>query len=351
MNLKLEHHKINYHLDRVHKWLDSEDYVIPVTAEISPSSKCNHRCLMCGYEYIGHNRGVMEEEMLMKICFELSSSGVRGIVFAGDGEPFVNSYLVPAIKLSKSLGTDVAVSTNGSLIQEEDISELVDTLTWIRFSINGTNSEEYSYIHKCDKKKFDLVLKRLTCFVNEKQCRKSDITIGVQMVLLPENINNIIDFTKKIKKIGVDYLVFKPFYHHSSNSYGQENVLDYYEYEEILERAESLSTDSFMCKIRWHTLDNSQRTYQTCLGSPFFVYVRTDGALYPCLARHNEESLNLGNLGKCKFLDLWNSSSKKNIFSAIKEIDVHQCQPNCRHHAINNFLWDLLHPGSHKNFI
>jgi hypothetical protein len=33
------------------------------------------------------------------------------------------------------------------------------------------------------------------------------------------------------------------------------------------------------------------------------------------------------------------------------EFDINECRLNCRMNSINSYLWDLLHPPDHVNFI
>jgi len=171
------------------------------------------------------------------------------------------------------------------------------------------------------------------------------------MVLLPENIDDAMSLAEIVKDIGVDYFVMKPFYFNSSNKYGQDFFLKYDDYLEYFKEIESLSTNNFHCKMRLETLEKKERMYRKCLGWPFMLYVRSDGELMPCLAHQGDESLTLGSLFKESFIDLWTGVNKNKITKIIEDINVQKCQPNCRHHRINQFLWDVSQNIPHKNFI
>lgn len=348
--LQLERHKLHYHVDRLAAWSRGEK-IVPVTLEISPSSVCNHRCLMCGYEYLGHQLGVMDESLLLRVAAEVVQAGVRGVVFAGDGEPFCNRSLPRAIDLLHYAGVDVALSTNGALLSDARIPQLADQLTWIRFSVNGTTAESYGRVHRCAPENYEQVLRKIERLVKEKQRRQGAVTVGVQLVLLPENIHGVEEFAKRIKGIGADYLVFKPFYFNGNNQYGGDFSLDYRAHAEALTAAEALSSTTFHCRMRWETLSNSARTYRQCLGWPFFYYLRTDGEVFPCLARQHEDVLSLGNLNDVSFDEICRGDRCNSVSETIAGIDVATCQPNCRHHSMNTFLWDIRHPDPHKDFV
>ncbi len=349
MQYVLENHKLLQHLPLVSEWLKCGTSM-PITVEISPSSRCNHRCLMCGYDHLGHSRGEMPGDTLVRVSRELAESGVKGLVFAGDGEPFLNSSLIEAMTQARESGADVAASSNGVLIREDQMSTLVDHLTWFRFSVNGAG-DSYAGVHGCHRNQYEMVLANIETMVNVKSRSKSLMTIGVQMVLLPENIKDAMELAKTVKEIGVDYFVMKPFYFNRNNSYGHDFSLQYNEYLDFYREIEMLSTKEFYCKMRLETSENKMRNYSKCLGWPFILYVRTDGELMPCLAYQGDEMLSLGSLVSHSFSDLWTRANKKRICEKMEKIDVQACQPNCRHHNINQFLWEISREIPHKNFI
>ncbi|MEW6221247.1 MAG: radical SAM protein [Thermodesulfobacteriota bacterium] len=348
MSLTLEHHKLFSHWDRVHAWLQGEA-VIPPTVEVSPSSACNHRCLMCGYDHLGHRRGIMDPALLQSICQDVAAAGVRGLVFAGDGEPFANRGLLPAMAASRAAGADVAVSTNGALIRDQDLPLLAELLTWIRFSVNGTEDEEYARVHGCDRRVFGEVWRRIEGLVAAKRRLASPVTIGVQMVLLPENIAGAARLAARAREAGVDYFVMKPFLHNPKNAYAAG--VDYQAHAATLEAATTLATTGFTSQMRWDTVRCQPRGYRQCLAWPFLLYVRTDAALMPCLARQEEDRLSLGNLATGGFAALCRQARQGGVATAMAAIDVATCQPSCRHHSMNNALWQMLHPGPHRSFV
>ena len=49
----LDSHKINYHPREITNFLDG-NLKAPIYVEISPTGVCNHKCLFCHYNYLGH---------------------------------------------------------------------------------------------------------------------------------------------------------------------------------------------------------------------------------------------------------------------------------------------------------
>lgn len=68
----------------------------------SPVANCNHRCLFCHYNYLGH-KGKFPKGRMLTLVDELAKAGTRSLVFAGIGEPTLNSETIAAIETAKVL--------------------------------------------------------------------------------------------------------------------------------------------------------------------------------------------------------------------------------------------------------
>jgi hypothetical protein len=66
-----------------------------------------------------------------------------------------------------------------------------------------------------------------------------------------------------------------------------------------------------------------------------------------------DKNTSIGNILNKTFEEVWLSLQKKKAIKYINNIiDKTKCQQNCRHHQINNYLWDLKHSEiRHLNFI
>ena len=77
------------------------------------------------------------------------------------------------------------------------------------------------------------------------------VTIGLQMVFLPEMVNDVIPLARLGKLMGVDYLVIK----HCSDDENHSLGVDYTKYHDIiwetLKQAELLSTDIYQVAVKW----------------------------------------------------------------------------------------------------
>ena len=350
--LILDGHKLKFHPGTVADLLEGSD-VFPVYAEISPVAHCNHRCIFCNFNYLGHT-GKFPTGRMISLVEELAEAGVKSLVFAGSGEPTIHQDTIPAIENAKRSGLDVAMSTNGVLLDNKAIEVIVRDLTWIRFSFSGGSPENYAAVHNTRESDYELVLNNITKMSVMKERTDSSLTIGTQLMLLPENKDYVVSQAKIMKDCGADYFVVKHFYESETNEYSAGNSFPSGELVASLrEAAACISNDTFSFILRDVDHLDRSRKYTNCLGLPLIVYFREDGEAYTCFFHQHDENTSLGSVVNQSFRELWESDGKKQAISYINDkIDKNKCQANCRHHQINNYLWDLKHnQPAHVNFI
>lgn len=347
----LDSHKINYHPREIANFFDGH-LEAPIYVEISPTGVCNHKCLFCHYNYLGHE-GRFKKGKILELVREFASMGVKSLVFAGNGEPTLHTDTFEAIVLAKSLGIDVALSTNGALLKEKHFDILAQNLTWIRFSFNAGSKENYAHVHQTDGADFDIVIENIKKLKEAKERLKSDITIGSQCVLIPENKDFILEHANRLKGLGVDYFSVKHFYNHSHNEFEvTENISE--DFITMLEKeSKTISTKEFNFVVRSTQNLTSNRVYDKCYGLEFIVFIDEMGDVYTCFSHQYDKKTVLGNIFEKSFQDIWNSQKRRDAVAYINDCIVkNNCQPNCRHHQINNYLWELKHPSiPHLNFI
>jgi len=351
MSSFLDGHKINYHVKEINDMFEG-NLKAPIYVEISPTGICNHKCLFCHYNYLGHE-GKFKKGKILELVKEFASMGVKALVFAGNGEPTLHVDTIEAIQLAKSLGLDVAMSTNGALLKEEHFEILANNLTWIRFSFNAGSKENYAHVHQTKENDFDKVVNNIKKLKETKDRLESNITIGTQFVLIPENKDYALEHGKMLKTLGVDYFSVKHFYDHSHNEFKVvENVSDEF-ITNLSEEASKISDDSFNFLVRSTSNLSNKRVYDKCYGLEFLLFIDEEGDVYSCFSHQYDKKTIMGNVFDKSFKDIWSSVQKENSLGYINDcINKNACQPNCRHHQINNYLWEVKNPSvPHLNFI
>lgn len=355
----MDGHKLYWHLDRVADWLEGKR-IVPLHIDVGLSKGCNIRCEYCfgtmqGNFFKKGSEFYFPREPLLKYVREAGEAGVRSMAFIGEAEPLLNPYVYEAVVEAKEAGIDVALGTNGILLDAgRKGEEALEHLSWIRFNISAASEEAYRRIHR--SREFSAAIEKIKFCIALKRKMKLSITIGLQMVLTPSTLDQAVPLAKLGKEIGVDYLVIKQCSDSVNNTLGIFNRLDEYDgYEPYLKEAEGMSAEDYDVIVKWNKVTNrGKRNYDRCLGVPFLLYSSGDGSLYPCgiFFDGRKEEFKLGDMLQQSFKEIVESERYWNIINSIKKIDVHkECYSNCRTHSINEFLWMMQKQTEHVNFI
>ena len=347
---KYEGQKLYYHFKRLNEW-DVTGDCYPIQVEIAPSEICNHNCCFCSCAFLDRKH-MLSKEVMLKAIDQFVKVGVKSIVFAGSGEPTMNKHYTDAIIKCNECGIDTALTTNGVLISEKDIAILADNLRWIRFSINAFNKDTYRKVHRCQPEDFDKVIGNLINLVNYKEEHNSQIEIGVQLVMIEDNIAEGVWLAESMKKVGVDYFVMRPFYQMPWCEWKGVTKWNMIIIDRICDELWELSTDKFSAVLRRDTLfenKKKEKGYNQCLALPFAITLEASGDIYMCFP-YRREDFSIGNMYKQDFKEIWLSERRQQVLKKIEKLDKNECQMYCRHHKMNQFLWGYKNEKN-KSFI
>ncbi len=350
-NIRMDSHKLIYHPDVVARWLKGEN-IYPIELEVGLTNACNHRCIFCAVDYTGYKPERIDRQLLIKNLEQIASKGVKSIIYAGEGEPLLHKDAPEIINKTKSLGIDAAMSTNGVLLTPEVTRECLKSLTWVRFSVAGITDKTYDKIQQGKPGDLSKVLSHMETAVRIKREQKLHTTLGVQLLLLPDNKDELVQMGKELKKIGVDYFTIKPFSQHPQS----RNILqvDYREMVELEKEVKGLETEAYKVYFRAHSMKKLEckRCYEHCWALPFMVYMDAKGNLWPCIVFMGKENLRYGNINEESFVEIWEGEHRKEVIDYFMNMDLEKnCRELCRLDEMNRYLNELKYPGGHVNFI
>jgi len=95
----------------------------PRFAALNITDNCCFKCIMCD-QWKTHTVNELTEQEWKKVFRQLRDMKIKVISFAG-GEPFMREDLVPLIAYARSLGMEAVVTTNGFLLNENNIKEAI----------------------------------------------------------------------------------------------------------------------------------------------------------------------------------------------------------------------------------
>ena len=373
-NLHLDTTKLSLHPSRVNAFLEGQ-HVAPITIDMALTQKCSYACTFC-YAGLQQNPSAPAEwetyKNFLDDCVMIGhkkGEGVKGISLVSDGESTESPHFQKFIEYGRSLGIDMAVGTNGRKLENFDLEILSKSLTYLRINFNAGHPDAYQQVMGCSKESLDAVLKTTKEIVRIKRTHELPITIGYQMVLMPEYADQVLPLASLSRDIGIDYLVIK---HCSDDEVGRLGV-DYSWYvseqaEELLKTAERFSTASFSCQAKWSKIKTGRdRIYSKCYGTPLLLQMSGTGIVAPCGSFfHNDYSHNhIGDIKTERFFDIWNSQRYKDVMKYLRSDKFNaknMCATLCLQDKVNEQLYEIIENGEamknldesslpHRNFI
>jgi MoaA/NifB/PqqE/SkfB family radical SAM enzyme len=341
--------KILKHFDRVNAWLKGENPA-PITVELDMTNLCNHRCPECsGWYFQNRNSDSLSFNLATDIIRQLAKAEVRGLIFTGGGEPLCHPNIKEVVQLAYNSGLDTGFITNGSLINEEIARILLDCCTWLRVSLDAASAETFERTHGMDGNAFKKVVDNIALLTKMKSKLKSKTTIGVGYLTCDYAKNEMYDMATLCKKLGVDYLQFRPLQIHNNGKFEYHRS----DIKKEIFRCLKQSNTNYKVLYSKHKYDmmkekNYGRNYHKCYGQQFATVIAADAHVYVCCHMRGYDKYCLGDLEKNTFEEIWDSLKRKKV---IENIDFHDCVPLCRDNTFNQILWNIKQPREHVNFL
>ena len=320
--LILDSHKLAYHHERVEEW---ENYgkIAPISVDMALTRACGAMCSFC-YAMVQEpqERSNIKVKEALDLADDFAEIGVKGVSLISDGESTLSKAYVPFIQHASSLGIDIGNATNGWEWESDKVDQVLPHLTWVRFTVAAGTTQMYSKIMfkgENHTEVFDRAMKNIRYAVDLKKKNKLKVTLGIQMVLMPEFKDEIIPFSKLALDLGVDYGVIK---HCSDDEQGTLGV-DYSKYEElypILSEAEKMSNDKTKIIVKWTKIKNGGKpSYKRFYGPQFLLQISGSGLVAPSGMFFNARysKFHIGNFTEERFKDIFNSQRYKTIMDYL----------------------------------
>jgi len=341
----LDGHKLDWHRERVEAWLRGER-IAPITIDCALTRACSYRCVYCYGQLQENDARVITRDVIFRFLDDAAEIGVKGISFVSDGESSCSPHLYDAILRGRANGLDMALGTNGYLLDDGRLAEILPALTYLRFNISAGERDRYAAIHGCAPAAFDKVIATIRRCVALKRELLLPVTLGMQMVLLPEFADQIMPLSRLGKELGVDYVVIK----HCSDDENSSLGIDYNKYhgmEPLLRVAEACSDSACQVSVKWSKiLSDGKRVYSRCYGPPFIMQLSGSGLVAPCgmLFNSRYKKYHIGNIVETSFKELWKGERYWEVMDLIasESFDArNMCGSLCLQHKVNEYLWDL----------
>ena len=360
--------KIQWHYDRVKDWEDGKR-ISPITVDMALTRSCNYACHFCYAMLQENERNTINKEVINNFLTDCKELDVKGISLVGDGENSQSPIFMDTIVKAGELGIDIACASNALVLNTNKLEVILPHMTYLRVNFSAGERKRYAEIMGAKEVWFDRVCKNIKEMVRIKREKKLKVTIGMQMVVMPQYADQIIPLAKLGQELEPDYLVLK---HCSDDEEGHLGV-EYDKYKNIyskLKEAETYSNDNYKVVVKWSKIEaEGKRSYQRCYGPPFLVQISGTGLVAPCSIMHNEKhkKFHLGNICETRFKDIVRSDDYWEVMRRLASPNFNaqtMCGTLCLQHKFNEALDNhvkglkkIVEPKQsskaplHKNFI
>ncbi len=344
--LILDGTKIAWHKERIDAW-ERGERIAPITIDMALTRACNYSCHFCYAMFQENDRKIITKKVIFDFLEDCAQIGVKGISFVSDGESTISPAFIDACKYGHELGLSMAVGTNGFVLTKNKSEQVLPYLTYLRVNFSAGEKKRYAKIMGCKESNFDRVCQNIQDMVEIKKQKKLDVTIGMQMVFMPEDSDQVVPLAKLGKKLRPDYAVIK----HCSDTEDSKLGINYKEYDKhhkLLKQAESYSDKDYKVVVKWSKIkDEGIRKYQRCFGAPFMIQISGSGLVAPCGMLFNEKykKFHIGNIVDQRFKDIWSSNHYWDVMNYLASPEFNaqkMCGSLCLQHKVNEALDDHI---------
>lgn len=235
----------------------------------------------------------------------------------GGGESTLNSEVTAMINIAHQRGMETALVTNGSMLFDGFLRMALMDSRWVGISLDASSKEQYKRIHGVDM--FDVVVDGIERLVAEKRKEHAGVEIAIKFLVLPENVNSIIDACLLAKSLGVDDFHTRPVdLERKDYKKGKANLnIDWLkeQFEWCHRKAED---DKFHVYTVTHKYDDEfhvKHDFGGCQVSPLVIQVCTDGNCYVCVDHRMEDRFKLGSMNNIK--EWWGGDKHRELVKSI----------------------------------
>jgi MoaA/NifB/PqqE/SkfB family radical SAM enzyme len=336
-----ENQLIKNHKGRIISILNG-DIIPPYEIEIQPSSNCNLKCEHCFGKALTCNKlenkiGKKEMNIIAeRICdFRTNGFQTETVKFCGTtGEPLMNPSVLYGIDLFKSLGKKVILFTNGLFLDKKYENgtkrEYLDYLLNMDELILSLDcGSEETFIDLKGSIGFNRIKNSLEQLINKRDQTNSKLSINIGYVIGEKNYHEIVETTKLMRNIGVDFMGFRVDFTKADKIHKiSEKIKD------ELKKAKEYKTDKFKINSiysdREIECDNSAfDSYgRKCFNQHFWACIGPNAELYSCGHRTYYGVESYGSLLKKTFEEIWNDKKRRENLKNLPDDYCKYCSPS-----------------------
>jgi radical SAM protein with 4Fe4S-binding SPASM domain len=303
---------------------------------------------------------MIASDVFERVVRDLASLGTRQLDIVGRGEPLLHPDAGGMIRLAKSLGFTVTLTTNGSPLDGALSDELMEAgLDRIRVSLNAARRATYPLIHQNQgSDAFDQITRQVAQLCARRTETRSRLHVSLSFVVLATNFRELADMVELAGSLGANSAHFQ---HNVHTQHADDRPLSGEEYAELISqripaaiaaaRRAGVETDlEALAESPPAYLAGSKGTPSMvpCYVGHFFTTVLGNGQVMACC--QTQEAL--GNVNQDGFRSVWNGEAyrrfrrdARSLPGSAGSLSAYECD-RCFFRPHNVAVHNALHPLS-----
>jgi len=285
----------------------------PIEVAVDPSNACNFNCHWCNAGHVKSDK-IIPTDKLITMLKDIADWGVRGICFAGGGEPSIHPGMVEAINACAEVELETAIISNGYTWKDELIEAMVKNMRWIGISVDAGTPETFKNAKGVDG--FDKVISNIKKTAKRKKETGSKVGITFKFLIHTLNCHEIYDACRVAKETGADAIHLRPVDFLAFQD--KEEQLPVYSIINQAERAKKDFEDNSFSIIPFFANfkeDLKRRmTFSKCRLTPLLGLCTPTG-WWACVDRRGHEGLRLCDIDKIR--KFWGSKKHLEILDKV----------------------------------
>ena len=368
--------KALYHYDKIMA-LKKGRMIIPTEIQVDPEAFCNDNCSFCSYrKEDGYNNEMLKlingktskenrpigkpslesripDDVLLSIPQQMVDAGIKACEVTGGGEPLIHPKIHEFLHGLADHNRDIGLVTNGSRLDDDIISLMKKSGTWIRISMDSSNPDTHRKIHRTPNYDFE---KRLNNIKKLTKDKPDSLTVGISFIITPENYDDIENAARLYASLGVDHIRFSWMFDKEGHAGLTREQIENCGVI-IPKLQEELDRDDFKIfneknRIQLYTAKND---FKTCNFQRFVIAIGADSGCYPCCIMKYNKSFEYANLKNNTLNEIINDMNVKAFMDNLNPINCNPCWLADRNKSIDDGIKDPnytpINKPVHENFI